>query len=341
MSDDASQFSRRSFLKSAVAGGMGVSAILCTAGSSSASPAGSAQVTPPNCRTCETSVESFLTPSVCLFSKHLGWITDPRKLAETVAGIGFDGIDLAVRPGGHVQPEKVEADLPRMVESAQQAGLRIAMITTRIDNPRDPCTEAILKTMAILGIRYYRRDGASWDGRSNILQRIAELQPDLRDLVTLNKKYGVFAGMHNHSGFELGATPWEIFEIVKDHDPQQLGSNFDIAHATIEGGIGGWRNGFRLLSGDKRVRMTAIKDFVWQKVEGRWRAQFCPLGQGMIDLRTYLSYLKEIQFAGPMSMHFEYPNEGSTLEAQQKSLLEDMKRDLSLLRSTMKEVGLG
>ncbi len=341
MSDDVTFTSRRSFFKSAVAGGLGISAFLHGAKSLPASPSASAQMMSPNCRTCETNVESFLKPSVCLFSKHLGWITEPRKLAETVAAIGFDGIDLAVRPGGHVQPEKVETDLPLMVESARQAGLRIAMITTRIDNPRDPCTEAILKTMAILGIRHYRRDGASWDGRSNILGRIAELQPDLRGLAALNKKYGVFAGVHNHSGFELGATPWEIFEIVKDHDPQQLGSNFDIAHATIEGGIGGWRNGFRLLADDKRVRMTAIKDFFWQKVEGRWGAQFCPLGQGMIDLKTYLSLLKEIQFAGPISMHFEYPNEGTTVEAQQKSLLEDMKRDLSLLHSTMKEVGLG
>jgi L-ribulose-5-phosphate 3-epimerase len=340
MSDDVFQSSRRSFLKSAIAGGMSASVLLRTAGYSSASPVGTAQVTPPNCRTCESNVGSFLQPSVCLFSKHLAWITDPQMLAETVAGIGFDGIDLAVRPGGHVQPEKVETDLPHMVESAQQAGLRVAMITTRIDSPRDPCTEAILKTMAMLGIRYYRRDGANWDGHSNILRRIAELQPDLRDLVALNKKHGVFAGVHNHSGFELGATPWEIYEIVKDHDPRQLGSNFDVAHATIEGGMGGWRNGFRLLAGDERVRMTAIKDFFWQKVEGRWNAQFCPLGQGMVDLKTYLSYLKEIQFTGPMSMHFEYPNEGISLEAQHKSLLEDMKRDLSLLRGTMKEVGL-
>jgi L-ribulose-5-phosphate 3-epimerase len=337
MSNDASQSSRRSFLKSAVRNGIGLPVFLHAAGISSAVLADSGQVVSPTCRTCETNLESLAKPPVCLFSKHLGWITDPQRLAGTIASLGFDAIDLAVRPGGHVLPEKVESDLPRMAAAAKQAGLRIAMITTRIDDPHDPCTEAILKSMASLGIRYYRRDVASWNGRINILDRIAELQPGLRELAALNKKYGVFAGLHNHSGFELGATPWEIFELVKDHDPQYLGSNFDIGHATIEGGIGGWRNGFRLLSGDKRVRMTAIKDFFWQKVEGRWTAQFCPLGQGMIDLKTYLSYLKEIQFAGPISMHFEYPNAGTTLEAQHKSLLEDMKRDLALLRGKMKE----
>ena len=47
-----------------------------------------------------------------IFSKHLQFLgyTD---MAEAAAEMGFDGVDVSVRPNGHVLPEKVETDLPR------------------------------------------------------------------------------------------------------------------------------------------------------------------------------------------------------------------------------------
>ena len=40
---------------------------------------------------------------VSVFSKHLQFLQG-EELAKATAQIGFDGIDLAVRPGGHVEP---------------------------------------------------------------------------------------------------------------------------------------------------------------------------------------------------------------------------------------------
>jgi sugar phosphate isomerase/epimerase len=177
-------------------------------------------------------------PVVCLFSKHLGWIKDYDRLAERTVSLGFAGTDLTVRPGGHVLPERVEEDLPTAFEALKKAGAPVAMITTRIQDPRDPTTRRILKTASSLGIRRYRRDGEKWEGSHDPLQRITELQGRIRELALLNKEYGLFAGVHNHSGFDLGATPWEVYELVKAQDPRWMGSNFDVAHATIEGVFG-------------------------------------------------------------------------------------------------------
>ena len=66
-------------------------------------------------------------PRIHVFSKHLQWL-DYRGMAEAAAEIGFDGVDLTVRPRGHVLPERVEDDLPRAVEAVRQAGLRVEMI---------------------------------------------------------------------------------------------------------------------------------------------------------------------------------------------------------------------
>ena len=165
-------------------------------------------------------------PVVCLFSKHLGWIKDYDRLAERTVSLGFAGTDLTVRPGGHVLPERVEEDLPKAFESLKKAGAPIAMITTRIQDPRDPTTRKILKTASSLGIRRYRRDGEQWEGSHDPLKRIADLRGRIHELALLNKEYGLFAGMHNHSGFDLGATPWEVYELVKSEDPRWIGFKF-------------------------------------------------------------------------------------------------------------------
>ena len=48
---------------------------------------------------------------ICVFSKHLQW-ANVKEAAAVAKEIGYDGIDLTVRAGGHVLPERVEADLP-------------------------------------------------------------------------------------------------------------------------------------------------------------------------------------------------------------------------------------
>src|SRR5690348_4871884 len=49
---------------------------------------------------------------ISVFSKHFQW-TGWDEAARLAADIGFDGLDLTVRDGGHVLPERVEQDLPK------------------------------------------------------------------------------------------------------------------------------------------------------------------------------------------------------------------------------------
>src|SRR5258705_10256508 len=89
-----------------------------------------------------------------IFSKHLQWL-DYSAMTSAVAGMGFEGIDLTVRPEGHVLPERVSEDLPKAVEIIRKAGLNVYMITTAIASADDPFAESILKTASSLGIAYY------------------------------------------------------------------------------------------------------------------------------------------------------------------------------------------
>ena len=56
---------------------------------------------------------------IYIFSKHLQFL-NYQDMAEAAAEMGFDGIDLTVRPKGHVLPERVETDLPKAVEAMKK-----------------------------------------------------------------------------------------------------------------------------------------------------------------------------------------------------------------------------
>ncbi|MFC1634740.1 sugar phosphate isomerase/epimerase family protein, partial [Planctomycetota bacterium] len=218
--------SRRRFLGSAVAG---------------ASLASLAVATKANSSTFES--EGGKSIKICIFSKHLQWL-DYRNMARTAREIGFDGIDLTVRPGGHVLPERVREDLPRAVQAIKSAGLEVPMIT----NPTDPLTENILATASQAGIRYYRMGYYRYDDSKTIHQTLNEARPKLRDLVDMNKQYKIVGTYQNHAGPKyVGAPLWDLDVLFRDLDTRWIGCQFDIRHATVEGGTF-WPTHFRLMS---------------------------------------------------------------------------------------------
>ena len=50
--------------------------------------------------------------SVSVFSKNLHWLSI-NEMAKAVAEMGFDGIDLTVRPNGHILPENVTEEIEK------------------------------------------------------------------------------------------------------------------------------------------------------------------------------------------------------------------------------------
>jgi len=278
---------------------------------------------------------------LCIFSKHLQFL-DYDGMAETAAEIGFDGVDLTVRPRGHVLPENVERDLPRAVEAVRKAGLEVNMMTTRITDPKDQYTEPILKTAGRLGIGYYRMGYLSYKDELGVAQTLESYKPQLRDLAAMNKKYGLHGAYQNHSGTRVGGPVWDVWLLIKDLDPRWIGCQYDIRHAVVEGGTS-WPLGLKLLS--PHTKITAIKDFRWAKIGGAWKLQNCPLGEGMVDFKKYFKMVKDLQIEGPVSVHFEYPmpgegDENLGLEQHRQETMAVMKKDLETLRSMLKEAGL-
>ena len=156
----------------------------------------------------------------------------------------------------------------------------------------------------------------------------------LKALAQVNEKYGLIGQYQNHSGNYLGAAIWDIQRILQQINSPYLGCQYDINHATYEAS-GSWQTGFELIV--PYVKSIAIKDFLWEKQNGKWVKEGCPLGEGLVNWPKYLDMLKQHSLSTPITMHYEYPlggaeNGAKKLSISSQELLGAMKKDLVLFK---------
>ena len=193
--------------------------------------------------------------STCDFWKANRWPPSPPASALTGS--------ITVRKGGHVEPDRVRQDLPKLVAILRRKGLDVPMVTTDIADTESPFADDILSTMAELGIRHYRWNGFRYDTGAPIGRQL-DLKPRVAKLAALNARHKVTAMYHTHSGVGLvGASFWDLHILLDGLDPDAVGVNYDVGHATVEGGLGGWINSFNILL--PHLRGVAVKDFYWAK----------------------------------------------------------------------------
>ena len=267
-----------------------------------------------------------------VFSKPLigmGYDDMASLLSETGAG----GIDLTVRPQGHVLPENVETDLPLAISAAKKHGLKVEMIVTSILSKEERNTEKIIRTAASHGVKYYRLGWYSWDDKLGIRGTLEHCRRELGKIADLNRKYKIHGAYQNHAGNMVGAAVWDVYEMLKDIDPEYMGCQYDIRHAVAEG-TGSWQSGLKLLA--PWIRCSDIKDFTWTGKNGKWNPVTVPLGEGVVPFTEYFSLIKSLKITGPESLHFEYPpfdsGDINSPDTRLRELfLKDIKRDIERL----------
>jgi L-ribulose-5-phosphate 3-epimerase len=332
--------SRRKFIAKSVIGTLGLSAGL---GSVESAVETISRQSSPRVSPGIAGIEPF---SISVFSKCLHWM-GYDEMAAAMSGMGFDGIDLTVRPDGHVVPERVEEDLPAAVKAAKKAGIQIIMMTTAITDPGDPLTERILKTAGSLGIKHYRMGWYFYNEKLPVEENLKIAEVKLRKLADLNKKYSISGEYQNHSGaggngIYMGGAVWDIAGLLKKIDSEWLGFQYDIYHATVEG-TNTWPVGMRNIA--PFIRTMDIKNFRWFEKEGKWNHESVPLDQGLVDYKKFFALVKSLNIHCPLSLHYEYPLGGAekgskTITMKKEEILETIARDLKTLKVMLKVAGL-
>ena len=270
---------------------------------------------------------------IYIFSKHLQFL-NYQDMAEAAAEMGFDGVDLTVRPKGHVLPERVDQDLPKAVEAMRKVGLAPLMMTTAVEDANNAMDKQILEAAAKLRFQYYRMNWLRYPDGKSMPETIEQFQQRLKDLSLLNKKLGLTGCYQNHAGLLIGSSLWELWQLLEESDRQHMGIQYDVRHGVVEGGLS-WQNGLRLVQ--SQIKTLAIKDFYWHKENGKWIVQDASIGEGMVDFKTYFKLLKLYKINVPVSLHMEYAlggaEHGATkLTCDKKIVFDAMKKDLQKVR---------
>jgi sugar phosphate isomerase/epimerase len=261
----------------------------------------------------------------CFFSKHFPGI-EFNRLADITASIGATGIEAPVRPGGQVEPERVEEDLPKLVEALKKSGCNLAILTSGITEvSAAQHTEKVLRTAKALGVQRYRMGFCKYDLKQPILPQLDAWSAKFKALIALSKEIGIQPLLQNHSGKEyVGAPVWDVFSIMKDYPAKDWSFAFDIMHATIEGSLS-WPLEVNLVR--DHIGAAYFKDFKW----GSKRFESCPFGEGVVS-KDYVGMLKKSGYRGPVSLHVEYLDAHLKEPTYLETAIAATKRDFAKLK---------
>ena len=268
--------------------------------------------TPPKPRT---------TPAVCLYSQHLIKV-EYEAVGMVLRDLGFDGCDLAVVPGSHIPPAQAGSDLMRGIEAISGVGLEVPIISTSVTSGNDPNGRQILNIAGFMGIPLFRPGYWKYGNAPDLEVRLGELQREVIGLASIGRAYNVAMAIHNATGDSVGAGLWDLSGMLRTIDPRWVGYNFDPGFATEAAGANGTGVVMRLAM--TRLKAATVRDFTWKKdAAGAWKATPCPLGEGMVDWRTFFAALARARFVGPITIEVRY---------EAKDELSAFRQDLDFVR---------
>lgn len=227
------------------------------------------------------------------------------ELAAHIKSLGFDLIELPVRPGFQVEPEHIERDLPAAVKLLGEQGIRVLNVTAAL--PFDD--ERLYSTCAAAGIKmnrvmFWQRDLDYWSAE-------AEARRQLDSALPFCERYDVQIGVQNHSGKFVPVNEMGTYNLLKDYDPRYVAAVWDPAHNALEG-----------MDSDAALDILApylcvvnLKNAHWRRINGpeaevaEWKIYWTSGAQGRASWPRVIAKLKAIGYSGPICFSAEYSDE--------------------------------
>ena len=231
------------------------------------------------------------------------------ELIELAQRHGFDGYDLAVRPGHPVNPDNAATALPQAQAQMEQAGLQIGMVTGNFDllTADHPLAEPLLAAMDSANVRllklgYFRFEPQTmdyWEQVENVRRAFAAWEK-------LASIYNVKICYHTHSHYCMGLNAAALMHLLRDFDPAYLGAYLDPGHFAVDGEP----FDFGLAMAREHLSILSVKDVLIERVEknghGAAKALWVAAGEGIVDWTAVFGELRRIEYDGFLSIHCEY-----------------------------------
>lgn len=251
-----------------------------------------------------------MTITFSVFTKP--WKMPLPELGEHVAGLGFDAIELPVRPGYQVEPENVARGLPEAARILARSGVRIASVAGPTDEATVlACAEAgvpIIRTMARVGPAGY-------------LASVAALQAEYTALLPALERTGVVIGVQNHCDrFVTNAVG--LRDLLAPFEPRHVAAVWDAAHEALNG----MDPDMALEVVWPHLCMVNLKNAFWQRTTGpeaevaTWRHYWTSGRQGLASWPRVIAELRRRGYSGTICLPAEYTDE----EAVDRLIVEDL-----------------
>ncbi|MCY4374393.1 MAG: TIM barrel protein [Spirochaetaceae bacterium] len=160
-----------------------------------------------------------------VFTKH--WRSVPLgRLGDLVRSMGFEGVELPVRPGFQVEPERAHRALPAAARQLADAGVTIRSVAATVD-------EAMIMACADTGVPVIRimapiRTDESYAAAEQRYRR------EFDALLPVLDRAGVTLGVQNHAGRQV-ANAIGLRSLIGRYDPRLVAAIWDARHEAVAG----------------------------------------------------------------------------------------------------------
>jgi sugar phosphate isomerase/epimerase len=274
-----------------------------------------------------------------LFTDNLADL-DIRETCRSAKKAGFDGLDLTLRPGGHVLPENAERGLAAAHEIADQEGVSIPMVSTGITSADDPFAEKVIAA-AHFRIRSFKLGYLRYQPFGSLAKQLDEARRKLESVLALTRRYHVRPCLHAHSGPILSNGPL-LYLLLKDFSPEDIGAYVDPMHMSVEGANSGWEMALDLVA--PWIALVGVKNYTFVATERdafgqqRFQIKYAPLADGIAPLPQFFQRLKQIGYDGIVSLHSEYKGASSFRRLTTPELLDQSATDLRYLKQLIAKI---
>jgi sugar phosphate isomerase/epimerase len=231
------------------------------------------------------------------------WKMPLPELAKHVSNLGFDGVELPVRPGYQVTPENVQEDLPKAAEIMADHGLKIFSVAA----PTDKVTIAACAKSGIPLIRI-----CIGIESNAYLAGEARYQNECDALVPLLDKYHVTIGVQNHCG-KCVANAMQLLSFLKGYNSKHIAAVWDVAHNALNGEEP--EHAIDILW--SHLRMVNLKNAFWRQRNGpeaeyaQWHEYWTTGRNGLASWPRVAAELKRREWSGVLCLSAEYNDHGS------------------------------
>ncbi len=230
------------------------------------------------------------------------------ELAVKARELGFDGVDVNVRPGHPVNLINVEAALPQAVAVWREQRLVCPLATAPVTltNPDAPEVEPLYAGCAAAGVPRVKIGFFPYTAGEDYWALVDAARRALGGFARVGEKYGVQTVYQVHSGPVLGSNCAGMMHLLRGLDPRWVGAYPDLGHMVLDGED--YPMGLAMVR--DYLSIVAVKDAYHAPQPAGSEPPFVPrfvkLGSGAVNWRRALGALKALGFSGAFSVHTEY-----------------------------------